>query len=253
MDTDFYDLVNTYKNDVAHDTVKTHKEKYNILLNLQNRLKKIYRFFIEHEILRQLLQEHVEYYHSLKKSNKHKSQNRYHHRIKPSRLSEPKQSVQFGVPFLFDRTNEHTDDTSILDNNNSYIDDDTEYRIHIDPNDFFVNGKLYSDYHSIYTTYMYMAFLFQLYMYNKHQHYFKRYDNLQTVYESQKIEIFRPTARNIFMVMIETATHIYFEDIEFERSVIEYICKSRKNVMTCFTVTTETQLFISWTITNTRT
>ena len=126
---------------------------------------------------------------------------------------------------VIDRTNEHTDDTSILDKNISYIDANTEHRIYIPPNDFLVNGKLYSDYHSTYATYMNMAFLSQLYMYNKHQQYFKRYDDHQTVYESQKVEICCLTASNIFMVVIERATHIYFEDREFERSVLAYICK----------------------------
>ena len=59
MDIEFYDLVDTYKNDVAHNHTNSDKEKYSIILNLQNRLKKIYLYFLEHEIFRQLLEEHL--------------------------------------------------------------------------------------------------------------------------------------------------------------------------------------------------
>ena len=64
MDIEFYDLVDTYKNNVAHNHTNLDKEKYSINFNKQDRLKEMYYSFYKHEIFCQLLEEHLEYYHT---------------------------------------------------------------------------------------------------------------------------------------------------------------------------------------------
>ena len=125
------------------------------------------------------------------------------------RSMQIKQSIQFGSSLVYDITIHSMDDTSILQNNNSSIDDSTQYRIHMDPNDFFMNGRVYADYTGMYIGTLSVFDLFYLHLYNKHQSNFHRYD-CDEPYKPEKIETFAPTKTHAQSVLVIDAERIFF-------------------------------------------